>query len=207
MFSRFSIQRNSSPFCWSCALTHRSRQQILFPLMAQEDTNSPKMRRMFLIFSFKFRIFLASLHAAWRAHRSCHSVSFWDRYSNFGALELRWWRSPGQIIHNDGFWSRMYAWRATALVNFTRRIDFSVFEHFGGSISWNTQPNCRVIFNLTTALLSPFFLRLLALLFINLAMRMRTLFPKSASIFGLVEQAFWKMPFFTYNGLVQIPLK
>ena len=34
-------------------------------------------------------------------------------------------------------------------------------------------------------------------LFINLAMRIRALFPKSASIFGLVEQAFWRMPFFT----------
>ena len=34
-------------------------------------------------------------------------------------------------------------------------------------------------------------------LFINLAMRMRALFLKSSSIFGLVEQAFWRMPFFT----------
>ena len=34
-------------------------------------------------------------------------------------------------------------------------------------------------------------------LFINLAMRIRALFPEPASIFGLVEQAFWRMPFFT----------
>ena len=32
---------------------------------------------------------------------------------------------------------------------------------FGSSISWRTQPNCRVIFNTATALLSPFFFDLL----------------------------------------------
>ena len=76
-------------------------------------------------------------------------------------------------------------------VNFTRRIGFrmselfrKIDEDFGGSISWNTQPNCRVFdelyttgpcarseqttdlpvlsynscfFNMATALLSPFF--------------------------------------------------
>ena len=34
-------------------------------------------------------------------------------------------------------------------------------NRFGGSTSWNTQPNCRVNFNITTALLSPFILDLL----------------------------------------------
>ena len=33
--------------------------------------------------------------------------------------------------------------------------------------------------------------------FFNLAMHIRALFPKSASTPGLVEQAFWRMPFFT----------
>ena len=106
----------------------------------------------------------ASLHAASRAHRSCHSVSSWDRSSNFGALVLRWWGSPGQITPSDWFLSRMSAWRNTALVNRTHRIDFRMFEilrkivvDFGGSISWHTQPNCRVFFNMATALLSPFF--------------------------------------------------
>ena len=103
-----------------------------------------------LFFSFNFRTLLASLHAAARAPCSCHSVSSWDRSSNFGALELRWWGSPGQFIPCDGFWSRMSAWRATAFVNFTHRIGFrmselfrKIDENFGGSISWNTQPNCR----------------------------------------------------------------
>ena len=36
----------------------------------------------------------------------------------------------------------------------------NIDEDFRGSISWNTQPKCRVIFNITTALLSPFFLDL-----------------------------------------------
>ena len=74
-----------------------------------------------------------------------------------------------------------------------RKID----EDFGGSISWNTQTNCRVLFSMATALLSPFFLNLFARLFFNLAMRIRALFPKSASILRLVEQAYWRMPLFT----------
>ena len=100
------------------------------------------------VFLFFFNTLLASFHAASRAHRSCHSVSSWDRSSNFGALG---WGSPGQIIPSDGFCSRMLAWRNTAFVNFTHRIGFrmselfrKVDEDFGGSISWKTQPKCRV---------------------------------------------------------------
>ena len=105
-----------------------------------------------LFFSFNLRTLLAILHAASRAHHSCHSVSSWDRSSNFGALVLRWWGSPGQIIPSDGFWSRMFAWRTTAFVNRTHRIGFrmselfrKIDEDFGGSISWKTQPICRVL--------------------------------------------------------------
>ena len=139
-----------------------------------------------LFFSFNFSILLASLLAASRAHRSCQSVSSWDRSSKIGALGLRWWRSPGQIIPRDGFWSRMLAWRNTALVNRTHRIGFSMFElfrkivvDFSGSISWDTQTNCRVIFKKkkTTALLSPFFFWPFAGQFINLAVCIRALFP------------------------------
>ena len=172
--------------------------------MAQVDTNFPKVRRMLFYFSPLISgYFLASLHAASRAHRSCHSVSSWDRSSNFWALGLRWWGSPGQIIPRDGVWSQMSAWRNTASVNRTHRIGFSMFElfrkiveDFGGSISWNTQPNCRVTFNIATALLSPFF-RPFARLFVYLAVCVRALFTISASIFGLVEQAFWRMQLFT----------
>ena len=115
-------------------------------------------------FSSAFRMLLASLHAASRAHRSCHSVSSWDRSSNFEALGLRWWGSPGHIVPRDGFSSRMSAWRTTALLNKKHRIGFRIFqlfrkidEDFGGFISWNTQPICRVIVNIDTARLSPFF--------------------------------------------------
>ena len=119
-----------------------------------------------LSYSFDFRIFLIKFHAVSRAHRSCHSFSSWDRSSNFGAWALRWWGSPGQIIPCDAFWSRILVWRATAFVNFTRWIGFCVSElfrriDFGGFLSWDTQPICRVIVNIASTLLSPFFRDLL----------------------------------------------
>ena len=93
-----------------------------------------------LFFSFNFRTLLASFHAASRAPSSCHSVSSWDRSSNFGALGSGWWGSPGQTIPSEGFWSRVSAWRNTASVNRTHRIGVSMFdlfrkidEDFGGS--------------------------------------------------------------------------
>ena len=51
-------------------------------------------------------------------------------------------------------------------------------------------------FVVVTALLSPFFFRPFARLFINLTVHIRSLFPKSATTLGHVEQTFWKMPFF-----------
>ena len=101
-----------------------------------------------LFFSFNFNTFLDSFHAASRAPCSCHSVSSWDRSSNFGALGLRSWGSPGQIFPSEGFWSRILVWRAMAFLNFTRWIGFrmSVFFRridFSGVTSWNTQPSCR----------------------------------------------------------------
>ena len=121
----------------------------------QASTYFPKVRRMLLFHAPWILTLLASIHAASRAPCSCHSVSSWDRSSNFGALGLRWWGSPGQIIPSDGFLARMLAWRTTVLVNRKHRIGFSMFElfrkideDFGGSISWITQPNCRVFFNM-----------------------------------------------------------
>ena len=183
--SRFPIQRNSNPFLL-IMLHRRSRVDNKFSFLRFKTwcRQAPIFRgweeccSLMLLF---LNTLLASFHAASRAHRSCHSVSSRDRSSNFGALELRWWISPGQIIPSDGFWSRMSAWRTTALVNFTHRIGFRLFElfckideDFRGSISWNAQPNCRVLdelhttsltvlsydscfFNMATALLSPFF--------------------------------------------------
>ena len=157
-----------------------------------------------LFFSFNFRTLLASLHAASRAPCSFYSVSSWDRSSKFGAMGLRWWGSPGQIIPSEGFWSRMSAWRTTAFVNCTHRIGFCVSElfrkideDFGGTISWNTLPDCRVIFNMATAHLSPFFLDLLLGCSSTWRCASEHFFPKSASILRLEEQAVWRMPFFT----------
>ena len=118
----------------------------------QAGTYFPKVRRMLLCFlSFNFNTLLASFHAASRAPCSCHSVSSWDRSSNFGALGLRWWGSPGQINLSDGFWSRISVWRAIAFVNFTRCIGFCMSElfrkidvNFGGFMSSKTQHHCRV---------------------------------------------------------------
>ena len=155
-----------------------------------------------LSFSFNFRMFLASLHAASRAHRSCHSVSSWDRSPNFEALGLRWWGSPGQIIPSDGFWSRMLAWCTTAFVNTS---DWFPYVWALPQNRWRlrrlhilkyaTQLSCNfqhIHCTFVTILFRPF-----VRLFINLALRIRALFHKSASIFWLVEQAFWRMPFFT----------
>ena len=89
-----------------------------------------------------FKTLLANFHAASRAACSCHSVSSWGRSSNYGALGLRWWGSPGQTSASEGFRSRMHARRATAFVIFLRRIGFrmselldKIDEDFGGSIS------------------------------------------------------------------------
>ena len=113
-----------------------------------------------LCFFFNFRMLLSSSHAASRAHRSWLSVSSWDRSSNFGALGLRWWRSPGQIIPSDGFWSRMSAWRTTSFVNWTHQVGFRMFElfrkvdeDFGGSISWITtfqHSHCTFVHSFST---------------------------------------------------------
>ena len=62
-----------------------------------------------------------------------------------------------------------------------RKID----EDFGGSISWNTQPNCRVFDELHTTGLPVLSIVWLMLL------------QHSATTLGLVEQAFWRVPLFT----------
>ena len=105
-------------------------------------------KNVVLSYSYNFNTLLVSLHAASPAPYSCHSFSSWDRSSNFGALGLRSWGSPGQIYPSEGFWSRILLWRATAFVNFTRWMGFCMSElfrkiDFGGFMSWKTQPNCR----------------------------------------------------------------
>ena len=59
---------------------------------ARKHRSLESEKKVALCFSFVCRIFLASSHAASRAHRYCHSVSSWDRSSNFwnvGAALMR----------------------------------------------------------------------------------------------------------------------
>ena len=66
----FLFTNHSSPFCWSCASTHRSRQQIFVPQvedLMQARTYFPKVRRMLLFLApFHPNTLLASFHAASR---------------------------------------------------------------------------------------------------------------------------------------------
>ena len=142
-----------------------------------------------LLFSLNFRTLLASLHAASRAPCSCHSVSSWDP----------------QTLEHWGYADEVHLGKSTtASVNFTRRIGFrmselfrKIDEDFGGSISWNTQPQLSCLFQHSHCTSVTILFRPFAWLFFNLAMRIRALFPKSAIILGLVEQSFWRMPLFT----------
>ena len=77
------------------------------------------------------------------------------------------------------------------MLDFLRKID----EDFGGSISWHTQPNWRVIFNMPLHFVT-FLLNFFAKLFINPAVCKRALFSKAVSAFGLIEQALWDMQSF-----------
>ena len=71
---------------------------LRFQSWCKQATYFPEMRGMLLFGApFIFNTFLDSFHAASRAPRSCHSVSSCDRSSNFGALALRSWGSPGQM--------------------------------------------------------------------------------------------------------------
>ena len=59
-------------------------------------------------------------------------------------------------------------------------------------------PSCNsYFFNMATALFVIILFGPFARLFVNLAMCIRALFPKSATTLGLVERAFWRVPLFT----------
>ena len=146
---------------------HFSRIQVLFAdhvhrrsgvdnkfsfldLMVQAGTYFPKERIMLLYFSPLI------LTHFWPASTLLHGHIALATLSLFLRPILKFW-SIGVtlmrlIIPSEGFWSRKSAWRTTAFVNFTHRIGFrmselfrKIDEDFGGSISWNTQPNCRVL--------------------------------------------------------------
>ena len=178
---------------------------LKFKIWCRPGTNFPKERRMLLYFSpWILEHSKASLHAASRAPCSCHSVSSWDRSSEFGGLGLRGWSSPGQIIPSDGFLV------SNVSVTYNGFCEFYTSDRFVyvWALPWNRRGLQRLhilrcatqlSFNFlhshctfVTILFRPFMW-----LFINLAMRIRALLSKSASILRFVEQAFWRMPFFT----------
>ena len=87
--------------------TARFRQSIHFiiaqVLFADHMHRRAGVDNKFSFLRFKIRCRQAPFFRRWEECcsfmllRSCHSVSSWDRSSNFGALGLRWWGSPGQI--------------------------------------------------------------------------------------------------------------
>ena len=81
-------------------------------------TNFPKVRRMLLFHAPLLNAFLVSLHAASGAPCSCHSVSSWDRSSNFGALGPRSWSSLGQTHPSEGFWCWIFGVTRNSLCEF-----------------------------------------------------------------------------------------
>ena len=136
-------------------------------MLMQASTYFSKVRRMMLCHApLDFNTLFANFNAASRAPNSCHSVSSCERSSNFGALGLRWWGSPGHIYPSEGFWSRILVWRAIAFVNFTRWIGLGMsvlFRRidFGDVMSCNTKPNCRASENWRLYECCPYFLSLL----------------------------------------------
>ena len=146
---RENIHHYSSSFCWICIDAPESTTNSRSSgsrVDASRHLDSVDEKNVAFSCSFNLNTFLACFHAASRAPCSCHSVSSCERSSNFGALGLRWWGSPGQIYPSEGLWSRILVWRAIAFVNFTRWIGFGMsvpFRRidFGGVMSWNTQSN------------------------------------------------------------------
>ena len=118
-----------------------------------------------LFFSFKFRTLCASFDAASRAPCSYHSVSLLRPI-------LKLW-SIGVTRRRITWANHSKRWILVSNVSmtydvfcefYTSDMVFRMFElfrkivvDFGDSISWHTQPNCRVFFKKATALLSPFF--------------------------------------------------
>ena len=92
-----------------------------------------------------------------------------------------------------GFWELHSSNGPKSLV-LCRKID----EDSGGSMSWNTQPNCLASFTVDTALLAPSFFGFFAGLIFNLPVLKSTLIPECASRFLFVQVTFGRMPKITW---------
>ena len=117
-----------------CASTLRSRQVIFVPEvweLIQAGTFSEAEKKIASSFSFNF--------------------SSWDRSSNFGALGLRWWGSPGQMYSSRGFWSRIWVTRNSLrefnTLDRTVHVWDPLKNRLRGFMSWKTQPKCRAFDN------------------------------------------------------------
>ena len=100
--------------------------------------------------------------------------------------------------------SRIFAWRSAALVNRTRRIGPNTFAPFrkiiedsGGSVSCNTQPNCRTSFAGATALLSPLFFGFFFGCSSTIQCENEHLSPNLHPDFSFIELTFGRMPVVT----------
>ena len=188
-------------------------------VVAGKHLFSESEKNVALSCSFNLNTHLASFHAASRAPCSCLLLRPVVKFWSVGATLMRFtWANQSErriMIMVSNFsvmcnsFCEIYTSDRFRMSELFRKID----EDLGGSNCWNTQPNCRVFdesyttglpvlsydscfFNMATALWShPFQTFCWAVL--DLAMCIGALFSKSATTLGLVEQAFWRVPFFT----------
>ena len=172
--------------------------------MVQVDTNNPKVRRMLLYFSPLISKYFWPASTLLRGHIALAILSLLE-------TDLKFWRikwanhskrwilvsSVSMTYHgyselNTSDWLQ-YVWALP--LNRCRQ---------SGSIFWDTQPNCRVIFNIVTAILSQLFLDLVLGCSSTWRCAWKHFFTISVSILGHAEQAFWRCHF-SQNGLVQVP--
>ena len=82
-------------------------------------------------FLWSLEYFVSILHASPRAHRSCLSVSSWDRPSNFGAYGLRSWGLVRWITPNTKRWTlafpNFWKWRSVFYEICTPRAGLKTF--------------------------------------------------------------------------------
>ena len=120
-----------------------------------------------LSFSLSLKNLLASSQALLWAHRSCLSVSSWDRSANFCSMETSLMSRFDFYLSKrwSFFLSPIPAWRSVDSVNRTLWIAFKTFciGFLRNSVvpwearaceSCNTQPTCGTLFKIATAPLS-----------------------------------------------------
>ena len=138
-----------------------------------------------------------------RAHLSCCLVSRSVPSSRFGAHGLR---SRGfTLLHDTLRWTLsfpLFVWCHVPLENATARFDpnFPIFRRvrfLGGSVSWDTQPNCIDSFSKATDHFPPLFFDFLTGLPISLSVSEKTLVAEFASRCRLVILTYRWMPIIT----------